>query len=170
MNFVIRKIGRQEFLISKKEARHGQKVYKRLVVRLSEEQLKEWSRLTEALQVTIVFGGMLSGVIMVIFLGGLLATAASEKPLITGNLKYDLPVPEGIVETAAVWRRDWGGRPVWIAASTHPDEEAAVLEAHRGVLASDPRALLLWAPCGVIHATLPATGSLAGSSINESSR
>lgn len=72
--------------------------------------------------------------------------ALPGKVEITGNLKYDLPVPEGIVETAAAWRRDWGGRPVWIAASTHPDEEAIVLDAHRAVLASDPRALLLWAP------------------------
>ena len=72
--------------------------------------------------------------------------APPGKVEITGNLKYDLPVPEGIVETAADWRRDWGGRPVWIAASTHPEEEAIVLDAHRAVLASDPRALLLWAP------------------------
>ena len=72
--------------------------------------------------------------------------APPHKVEITGNLKYDLPVPEGIVETAADWRRDWGGRPVWIAASTHPEEEAIVLDAHRAVLASDPRALLLWAP------------------------
>jgi len=35
---------------------------------------------------------------------------------------------------------------VWIAASTHPDEEEAVIQAHREVLAATPDALLLWAP------------------------
>lgn len=72
--------------------------------------------------------------------------AHADRVQVTGNLKYDLPVPDGIVEQAATWRRDWGDRPVWIAASTHPEEEAIVLDAHRSVLASEPRALLLWAP------------------------
>jgi 3-deoxy-D-manno-octulosonic-acid transferase len=35
---------------------------------------------------------------------------------------------------------------VWIAASTHPDEEDAVVRAHQAVLAGHPDALLLWAP------------------------
>ena len=65
---------------------------------------------------------------------------------ITGNLKYDLPLPEGVVEQARLWRQDWGERPVWIAASTHPDEEDVVLDAHRAVLVEYPNALLLWAP------------------------
>ncbi len=65
---------------------------------------------------------------------------------VTGNLKYDLPLPPGIVEQAREWRRDWGQRPVWIAASTHPDEEATVIQAHRAVLARFSDALLLWAP------------------------
>ena len=65
---------------------------------------------------------------------------------VTGNLKYDLPLPPGVIEQAREWRRDWGQRPVWIAASTHPEEEAIVIQAHRAVLAQFPRALLLWAP------------------------
>jgi 3-deoxy-D-manno-octulosonic-acid transferase len=65
---------------------------------------------------------------------------------VTGNLKYDLPLPAGVIEQARDWRADWGQRPVWIAASTHPDEEAIVIQAHRAVLARFPNALLLWAP------------------------
>ena len=65
---------------------------------------------------------------------------------VTGNIKYDLPVPAGLVEQASAWRRTWGKRPVWIAASTHPGEEEAMREAHRAVLARHPDALLLWAP------------------------
>jgi 3-deoxy-D-manno-octulosonic-acid transferase len=72
--------------------------------------------------------------------------ARDARVQVSGNLKYDLPLPEGIVEQAGEWRRAWGERPVWIAASTHPDEEDAVIEAHRAVLAAYPTALLLWAP------------------------
>jgi 3-deoxy-D-manno-octulosonic-acid transferase len=66
---------------------------------------------------------------------------------VTGNLKYDLPVPAGLHEQARGWRAGWGAaRPVWIAASTHPPEEAQVVAAHRALLAERPDALLLWAP------------------------
>jgi 3-deoxy-D-manno-octulosonic-acid transferase len=67
--------------------------------------------------------------------------------VVTGNLKYDLAVPEGLAEQAAACRQAWGGaRLVWIAASTHPPEEDAVLEAHARFLARHPDGLLLWAP------------------------
>lgn len=72
--------------------------------------------------------------------------APAENVRVTGNIKYDLPLPAGLVEQAGGWRRAWGERPVWIAASTHPEEEPAVLEAHAAVLALQPDALLLWAP------------------------
>jgi 3-deoxy-D-manno-octulosonic-acid transferase len=72
--------------------------------------------------------------------------APRDRLRVTGNLKYDLPLPEGIVAQAAIWRRDWGLRPVWIAASTHPEEEEIVMAAHRLLLAESPQALLLWAP------------------------
>lgn len=67
--------------------------------------------------------------------------------VVTGNLKYDLTLPVGIEEHAARWREAWGGgRPVWVAASTHPPEEDAVLEIHSRLLERHPDALLLWAP------------------------
>lgn len=60
---------------------------------------------------------------------------------VSGNLKWDRP------ETSSVAVRvDWPQTPVWMAASTHPEEEPAVLEAHRSVLREFPQALLLWAP------------------------
>lgn len=65
---------------------------------------------------------------------------------VTGNLKYDLPLPEGVAEQGRRWRETWGDRPVWIAASTHPDEEDIVREAHRLLQVQFPGALLLWAP------------------------
>ena len=65
---------------------------------------------------------------------------------VPGNLKYDLDLPVDLAARGVARRAAWGDRRVWIAASTHPDEEAAVLAAHRAVLARWPDALLLWAP------------------------
>lgn len=66
---------------------------------------------------------------------------------VTGNLKYDLAVPAGLEAQASAWRDGWGaGRPVWIAASTHPPEEAQVLAMHARLRALHPDLLLLWAP------------------------
>lgn len=66
---------------------------------------------------------------------------------VSGNLKFDMPVPDGAVEKGAVLRDQWGRlRPVWIAGSTHEGEELAVLEAHLEVLKRLPDALLLIAP------------------------
>ncbi|MCX7034781.1 MAG: lipid IV(A) 3-deoxy-D-manno-octulosonic acid transferase [Arenimonas sp.] len=67
--------------------------------------------------------------------------------VVTGNLKYDLTLPDGVGAQAERWREAWGRtRPVWIAASTHPPEEDAVLEIHARLLDRHPDALLLWAP------------------------
>lgn len=64
-----------------------------------------------------------------------------------GNLKFDLTVPASAYAQAGQWRLWWGEqRPVWIAASTHPEEELQVLTAHRHVLAEQPDALLVLAP------------------------
>jgi len=69
------------------------------------------------------------------------------KIVVTGNMKFDMPMPEGAVAEGAALREQWGRlRPVWIAASTHEGEELAVLEAHLAVLKRLPDALLLIAP------------------------
>ena len=64
----------------------------------------------------------------------------------TGNLKFDVELPTQLSEQAKHWRAAWGERPVWIAASTHPEEEAIVVFAHRKIREQYPNALLLWAP------------------------
>ena len=65
---------------------------------------------------------------------------------VTGNLKFDQPLPKASREEALGWRKACGTRPIWVAASTHGDEEAAVLEAHQRLREAHPAALLLWAP------------------------
>jgi 3-deoxy-D-manno-octulosonic-acid transferase len=70
----------------------------------------------------------------------------SNQGQVTGNLKFDVELPTQLSEQAIDWRAAWGQRPVWIAASTHPEEEAIVLAAHKRILEQYPKALLLWAP------------------------
>ena len=72
--------------------------------------------------------------------------ARAEQVLEAGNLKYDMAVPEGLVEFAETFRVQAGVRPVWIAASTHEGEETAVVAMHRRLRARWPDLLLLWAP------------------------
>lgn len=64
----------------------------------------------------------------------------------TGNLKYDVLVPEGLDAFAGQCRWHCGKRPVWIAASTHEGEEAEVIGIHRHLRRRHPDLLLLWAP------------------------
>lgn len=63
-----------------------------------------------------------------------------------GNLKYDVPAGDGGASFTAAFRARAGDRPVWIAASTHADEEAAVIGIHRQLRGHWPDLLLLWAP------------------------
>ncbi len=70
--------------------------------------------------------------------------ARSDAVVVSGNLKFD--VPEVDRRLADEIRRSAGTRPVWIAASTHPDEEEPVIRAHQVLRQRWPDALLLWAP------------------------
>jgi len=72
--------------------------------------------------------------------------ALPERVEVSGNLKFDMaPVDaDAFARDFAVHRGGTG--PVWIAASTHEDEEVAVLDTHRLLRQSHPDALLLWAP------------------------
>jgi len=64
----------------------------------------------------------------------------------TGNLKLDVPAPPA--DDAALRRLTEiiGKRPVMLAASTHPGEEAAVITAHRRLRAKFPTLLTIIVP------------------------
>ncbi|HYM42082.1 MAG TPA: lipid IV(A) 3-deoxy-D-manno-octulosonic acid transferase [Steroidobacteraceae bacterium] len=73
--------------------------------------------------------------------------ASADNTHVTGNLKFDFELPEGLAERGRQLRSAMGrGRPVWVAGSTREGEEAAVLEAQRRVLATHPGALVVIAP------------------------
>ncbi len=71
----------------------------------------------------------------------------AERLQVVGNIKFDRAVPVDLAARAAATRAHYArGRPVWIAGSTHPGEEAIVLDAHRQILSAAPRTLLVLAP------------------------
>ncbi|MEO1574999.1 MAG: 3-deoxy-D-manno-octulosonic acid transferase, partial [Pseudomonadota bacterium] len=65
----------------------------------------------------------------------------------TGNIKFDIELPPGARESGLILREQHApGRPTWIAASTHENEEAMVLDAFERVRESIPDALLILVP------------------------
>lgn len=72
--------------------------------------------------------------------------ADEARVAVLGNLKYDIPVDESARRFAAGFRERSGARPAWIAASTHEEEETAVLAVHARLRRRWPDLLLLWAP------------------------
>ena len=73
--------------------------------------------------------------------------ARPEQVVALGNLKFDIAAPEQLPAFVAQFHEHVPpSRPVWIAASTHEGEEAAVIEIHRHLRQAVPGLLLLWAP------------------------
>lgn len=67
---------------------------------------------------------------------------------VTGNIKFDFELPEGLAARGAALRAQYApDRPLWVAGSTHGGlEEQAVLEAQQRVRGVYPGALLVLAP------------------------
>ncbi|WP_028226052.1 lipid IV(A) 3-deoxy-D-manno-octulosonic acid transferase [Paraburkholderia ferrariae] len=63
---------------------------------------------------------------------------------VLGNLKFDMASPPALVARGREWRRAFGARPVWVAASTREGEEERVLEAFAALGIAD--ALLILVP------------------------
>jgi 3-deoxy-D-manno-octulosonic-acid transferase len=64
----------------------------------------------------------------------------------TGNLKLDVPAPPADPQALARITSAIGARAVIAAASTHAGEEAAIVDAHRGLRARHPTLLTVIAP------------------------
>ena len=74
--------------------------------------------------------------------------ANPAKVVTTGSVKFDIVLPGDHTQAVAALRTTLGlaERPVWIAASTHPGEEAIVLDAHQRLLQRWPGLCLLLVP------------------------
>jgi 3-deoxy-D-manno-octulosonic-acid transferase len=78
--------------------------------------------------------------------GERLAQLGAARVSIAGNLKFDVPAPPADANTLAILNGLTTGRPVWIAASTHPGEEEAVISAHLGLMPHLPGLLTIIVP------------------------
>ncbi len=66
---------------------------------------------------------------------------------VTGNIKFDIDPPQVQISAGQQLRKLIGpDRPIWIAASTHADEELAALAAQERILNNFPDALLILVP------------------------
>ena len=73
--------------------------------------------------------------------------APADRVQVTGNIKYDLQIPQASIEAGRAFRTSCGaGRVVWIAGSTHEGEEEAALDAHAAFCERHPGALLILVP------------------------
>jgi 3-deoxy-D-manno-octulosonic-acid transferase len=72
---------------------------------------------------------------------------SADKILVTGSIKFDIEVPEQLLEKGSALRQQLGAeRCIWIAASTHDTEEEIILTAHKKICAALPNALLILVP------------------------
>ncbi len=65
---------------------------------------------------------------------------------VAGNLKFDVPAPPIEAAQLAAFKGAIGARPVFAAVSTHPGEEAFVLDAHQEMSRQLPALLTVIAP------------------------
>jgi 3-deoxy-D-manno-octulosonic-acid transferase len=73
--------------------------------------------------------------------------AAGAQVLVVGNVKFDMQFDAQTTELGRRLRLVFGSeRFAWVAGSTHSGEDEAVVNAHKRLLAQNPRALLLLAP------------------------
>jgi 3-deoxy-D-manno-octulosonic-acid transferase len=62
--------------------------------------------------------------------GQRLAALGARAPIVTGNLKFDLEIPDAALTLAREFRARFGeSRPTWVAGSTRDGEEALILDA-----------------------------------------
>lgn len=75
-----------------------------------------------------------------------LARLGAPRVIVTGNIKYDAAPPPADPRVVAHLSGLIAGRPVWLAASTHPGEESAIVAVHRALAKRHPHLLTIIAP------------------------
>jgi 3-deoxy-D-manno-octulosonic-acid transferase len=75
-----------------------------------------------------------------------LARLGAPRVVMTGNLKFDAAPPPADPRMVAHLSGLIAGRPVWLAASTHPGEESAIIAVHRALAKRHPHLLTIIAP------------------------
>ncbi len=71
---------------------------------------------------------------------------ARDQIKVTGSLKAGADPLADQPDEREHWQKALAGRPLWLAASTHPADEIEVMKAHRLLLQSQPQSCLIIAP------------------------
>lgn len=112
--------------------------------RMSERSFRRWSRLEGTAR------ALLSRFSLCIAQspadGERLKRLGAPRVVVAGNLKFDAPPPPADPRVVASLSGLTAGRPVWVAASTHPGEEEVVAGVHRALAAHVPNLLTIVAP------------------------
>lgn len=69
-----------------------------------------------------------------------------DRLLVTGNIKFDLELPQSLIHEGKLLRKSWGEHLILIAASTHEGEETFVLTVFRRLCIEFSGALLILVP------------------------
>ncbi|MGY8814198.1 MAG: lipid IV(A) 3-deoxy-D-manno-octulosonic acid transferase [Gammaproteobacteria bacterium] len=72
--------------------------------------------------------------------------ARTDKTFITGNLKFDVTIPDSAYEEGQSIKLKFGNRPILLAASTHDGEEILILNSLLKIKNKVPDILLIIAP------------------------
>lgn len=112
--------------------------------RLSERSFRRWQRFPN------VIGGLLERFSLCLAQtpgdAERIARLGAPRVATAGNLKFDAPPPPADPRLVAHLSGLTAGRPIWIAASTHPGEEEMVVAADKAARARFPNLLTIIAP------------------------
>ena len=115
--------------------------------RLSEKSARGYSRVPALVRDTLRVTSLIAAQSRVDADRFLSLGANPDRVTVCGNVKFDMHLPHSVREQGQALRRFFSeSRPVWIAASTHPGEEAPILDAFGTLLKAFPDSLLVLAP------------------------
>jgi 3-deoxy-D-manno-octulosonic-acid transferase len=112
--------------------------------RLSERSFRRWTRLEASARALMTRFSLC--IAQSPADGERLMRLGAPRVVVAGNLKFDAPPPPADPRVVASLGGLVAGRPVWVAASTHPGEEEIVVGAHRALAEHVPNLLTIVAP------------------------
>jgi 3-deoxy-D-manno-octulosonic-acid transferase len=112
--------------------------------RLSERSYLRWSKLPQVAQA--LFDRFALCIAQTADDADRLARLGAPRVAVAGNLKFDATPPPSDPRTLAAFSGLVAGRPLWMAASTHPGEEEIIAEVHRTLEARFPHLLTIIVP------------------------
>ncbi|MEZ5841750.1 MAG: 3-deoxy-D-manno-octulosonic acid transferase [Hyphomicrobiales bacterium] len=112
--------------------------------RMSERSYRRWQKSRGAIEELL--GGLSLCLAQTGSDGDRFLALGAPRVGISGNIKYDVPPPDADEAALSALAGEIGARHVWLAASTHPGEEATILRVHRALRKHLPSLLTIVAP------------------------